>query len=565
MSVLSEWDHGKGSCTPALAHNRAGVDAEPTDLNQTGGSQLIIADETFKTILNLLKRMNAEPDKIKETGNYSKVEVSFVEKPHATPLGVFSSYRFLLKTYVLRERQGFDSEVTDLFLQYSLVPEVYTSGRGPNAQKKVRWYLNVGCNPAFLAGMDDLSQVAGMPRDFPYLGKHRTDGRQALILFHTLGYWWLEVGPADLLGDATLKFRWEGSHKDSIMEGEVILNEVAFSFLGDRVTARDINQFNMKMEIAYNDRHKFRSGKKVRFTRAESVGRYLNLAFDRPTYEHAKRGKKGEESSEESRYDLRPVVLTSRSGANVKVRLRLDNKLFYGTTKVDGKSVGTRFRRHQQTLSFTSRYFLDKRTATVIYKPFTLSDFVDLCESCEQFPAGTSHFEMQYAYAIKLHSDAMRNNFMFTQLVSLDPRKLIETLDKWIGDSEERYAFFTAWSSHIPDERESDKDAAKRMGMPIDRLRKYRHELKKLGVDLRLPLPLYVLLVDAMLAADETIEEKLNRRRERKALLSILDTALTDGQSVNMVKLRKLTGELSDLSDVSLKLMTRPRKLAVPR
>lgn len=495
---------------------------------QNAGSRLEVDEATFQEVLALLKRLQANERMLEVNGGYDKVTIDSQESFHDNPDGpAYVGYKMSIYGYNREKVKGNKFTLTcHLFVQYSLVPSVTWSKNEAGVKvKKIKWYLNVGCNPSLMTGADDLNQVVGIPPDFELLRGGSPTGENALIVFHTLGYWWLEEASKRLLRDSKeLKFKWNDYYFDKILDGEVLLNEVSFSFLGGKVTAAQLHKLLVKLEVVYGNTMIINSGDRHGSPRTVNVGDLLGVHFEKKPYRRkgAEGEKEGGPQSTAFKYTRDPIELTTKCGAHVLVKLRVDHKVHRERTMDSGgEEVARRVARIRYTVTLTNRFLIEKRyiaaddeTGRREYRPFTLKDFVTLCVSNSRNTDEDDYFRMHYEYAIILFNEVMYKDLMFSQIVSFDPDKILNALHEWSKSNKKRREFLATWESNIGSERESIPKMARRLGMSEKVLREYKQQLEKLGVDLRLPLPVYYLLIRAMADADPTIKQLIGKMHE---------------------------------------------------
>lgn len=488
------------STAPALAHSLAGVEG-PVDRLESDelGSEIEINYPLYRKILRLFKRINSS------VGRYKEVDgvIYSTRMYHRHSVVSSDSYPGFSFTISAKEKIKINDKPSTRYLyhiDYSLVPRIMT----PKAKRRgillnrreVSWFLNVGCNSSSVVKCTDLDQVNGFYHR--RLGKESSTSERALGLLHTIGYWILEDFQ-HLLRDPELEFHWPEDFAARLLNHEPFLNEVSFSFLGEQVTCAEAEILFNHLHICYNSIHgyaeeKKRGGRRGRiFSFGDSIGVKL-------THKPKVVNKNG------VKYNLGKIILHKKygdaAGDHYKAKLQIE---VYTRRRSDGTVPK---RRVKFTITFTNRFWERRLTQQEFgNSPFTLDKFIQLCKRNSD---KNNIFDKQYDYACKLFRESTYEDFMLPQLLGLVPSEFIRTVKEWAGDNDKKLNLLNNWMMRpqlTPVQDGKPSIVSKALDIPQRTVERYVSELRDLGVDIRFPVALMFLLVDAVLRLHMTPEE----------------------------------------------------------
>lgn len=521
------WQH-QDYTSAALGYSRSGLDSPEERYEQEMGSQLEINYPLYKELLGFFRKVRHAVRALNAVSDDRVYRVDLRQRPTYNPSLPHGGYRFEIKVFD-RVKLGTLKRLKPVYnIDYSLVPELRNdSTRSRLRESKVRWFLNVGCNPSAVATNTGLAQVNGFWHR--RLGQEAIDSVKAFGLFHTIGYWMLE-DLGGILSLPELRFKWPDDFAARILNHEPVLNEVSFSFYGQPITAAEAHGIFAQMHMSYRDHHVYAAGTREQQVQFANIGSLLNLKYD-----HQPRPlTKGSVT-----YDLGRITLskTYASDKHPKVKLQVES---FVTRNTDGTRTPRRMR---YTISFLNRFWQSKLPTAEGRDPFTLARFIRLCD--ERSPLNNvSIFRKQHAFAAELFNESTYEDFMLPQLLGLRPAHMVNTLVEWAGDDELRNRLITSWLFQTnPDHTEKEGELAKRLGISRKTLYNYKSDLMARGVDLGIPLPAYILLIDAMLRSRRTVEQLWDsfkaKNKKARDLAEVFRMAF-DGDKKSQAMLEKL-------------------------
>lgn len=484
------WQH-QNYTTATLGYSRSGLDSPEEHYDQKTGSELEITYPLYKELLSFFREIKYAVREINTDGNRVYL-VSLKNRPTMNPNLPHGGFRFEIKVCDYVKLGNGSKKLKMVYnINYSLVPQVRNpSTRGRLRESKLRWFLNVGCNPSAIVTNTGLTQVNGFWHG--RLGKDAADSIKAFGLFHTIGYWMLEdIG--SIMGLPELRFKWPNDFSQRLLNHEPVLNEVSFSFYGQPIDIASAHALFAQMHMSYRDHHVYAADTRERQVQFANIGRLLNLQYE---HQEKPRGREGSDIV----YDLGKITLskTYASDRHPKVKLQVES---FSAPIADG----TRPRRMRYTISFLSRFWQSRLPTAVSREPFTLARFIEMCD--ERSPIqNVSIFRKQHAFASELFNESTYTDFMLPQLLGLRPAHMVNGLVEWAGDDEMRNRLISSWLFQTnPDHKEKEGELAKRLGIDRKTLYRYKTDLMSRGVDLGIPLPAYTLLLDAMLRSQRTV------------------------------------------------------------
>ena len=543
------WQH-QNYTTAALGYSRSGLDSPEELYDQKTGSELEINYPLYKELLGFFRRI-AHASREANQGKDRVHLVTLKKRPTMNPSLPHGGFRFEIKVCD-RVKFGGEKRLKLLYnVVYSLVPQVRNpSTRGRLRESKLRWFLNVGCNPSAVSTNTGLIQVNGFWHR--RLGKEAADSVKAFGLFHTIGYWMLE-DLGSIMAVPELKFTWPDDFAQRLLNHEPVLNEVSFSFYGQPIDVASAHALFAQMHMSYRDHHVYAAETRERQVQFANIGRLLNLQ-----YEHQE--KPYQRAGSDVVYDVGKITLskTYASDRHPKVKLQMES---FATPAADG----SRPRRMRYTISFLTRFWQSRLAMAVSREPFTLARFIEMCD--ERSPIqNVSIFRKQHAFAAELFNESTYDDFMLPQLLGLRPAHMVNTLVDWAGDDELRNRLITSWLFQTnPDHTEKEGQLAKRLGIDRKTLYRYKADLMSRGVDLGIPLPAYTLLLDAMLRSQRTVAglwDSFRSKNKKARDLSELFRMAYDGDKKSQTLLAKMevdTGGQMMLQALAPVVVNQPR------